>query len=69
MKEEWVKNLLGEAQSILDSPVIYKSIDALEGAPLEEQCSFLLSAFSRSADLKFFEGVYKPVLLRLACFL
>lgn len=59
LREEWVKSLLEEARGILNLPVIYNSVDALGIRPLEDKCIVLLEAFSRSADLKFFEGVYK----------
>ena len=59
MRDEWVKNLLDEAQNTFDKPVIYNSVDALEEAPLELQCRYLLEAFRSSADWMFFEGVYR----------
>lgn len=59
LREEWVKSLLEEARGILNLPVIYISVDALGISPLEDKCIILLEAFSRSADLKFFKGIYK----------
>jgi hypothetical protein len=57
MKMEWVEDLLAEAQKILEKPVICIHTDTLGKRPLEEICSILMHAFSKSADIRFFEAV------------
>ena len=57
MREAWIEDLIEEARKILLKPVICKDSDALGTRTLEETCSILMHAFSKSADIRFFDGI------------
>ena len=59
MREEWIEELLKDAQKILKEPVISINSDALENIRLEKICSYFLKAFKKTAEIRFFEGFYQ----------
>lgn len=57
MSEEWLDQLITDAQEILKKPVISHNINSIQGDTLEDRCSLLLQGFSQSAEIRFLEGV------------
>jgi hypothetical protein len=62
MMEERIQDLLTEAWKILKKPVISEQIDTLHQQTLEEKCVILLKAYSKCAEMRYFEGVYRATL-------
>ena len=59
MSEEWLDQLIVDAQKTFKKPVISHNTDSLQGDTLEEKCSILLQGFSNSAEIRYLEGVYR----------
>jgi len=62
MKEGWLDQLIAEAVGILKNIVISPNHCSINRYSLEEKCSILLQGFANSADMRFFEGVYRLTL-------
>lgn len=59
MMEEWVDELLSDAQNLLNKIVIFPFPESLPEVSLEYTCTCFLLAFRESAEIRYFEGIYK----------